>query len=296
MDKENILKRLSIIKLLFKIGIRQSKQGEITSCFSILSFHDSVEMFLKLAIEVHDKKECPRFMMYWETIPKLTLKESMRNLNRIRVNLKHKGLFPAKVDVETARVNTTDFFNQNTKLIFGIDFSEISLLELVKYNLTKKHLNHSVKFLEKNDYKNSEKEAIIAFNELLIEYKRSKSKKHYNSPFEITESLSFNNSSLGNNETPIDNQLEKLFDKVNDNFKYISNAIEVLSLGINYKKYLKFRILTPQYNRQSNGTYTFYGETKVNLNKETCEFMFDFVLESALILQEFDFSYSDLET
>jgi len=296
MNQENILKRLSIIKLLFRMGISQSRQGEITSYFSILSFHDSVEMFLKLAVEVKDKKDCPNFMMYWERLPELTLKESMRNLNSNRVNLKHKGIFPANIDIESARVNTTDFFNQNTKIIFGIEFSEISLIGLIKYEKTKENLNHSNSYLEKNDFENSTKESIIAFNELLLEYKNSKSKQYYNSPFELTESVYFRNSGWGDDKTPIDSQLKELFEKVNDNFKNLNNAIEVISLGLNYKKYLKFKILSPKYYKQSSGAYAFYGENKVNLTKETCEFMFDFVIESALILQEFDFSYSELET
>ena len=56
IDKELLVKRLSIIKLLYKIGFEQSKQTESISFFSILSFHDSIEMFLKLAAEHKDIK------------------------------------------------------------------------------------------------------------------------------------------------------------------------------------------------------------------------------------------------
>jgi hypothetical protein len=51
IDKEILIKRLSIVKLLYKTGLEQSKQSESISFFSILTFHDSIEMFLKLASE-----------------------------------------------------------------------------------------------------------------------------------------------------------------------------------------------------------------------------------------------------
>lgn len=37
------------------------------------------------------------FMDYWNKIPELTLKESMRILKERRVNIKHKGLFLLRV-------------------------------------------------------------------------------------------------------------------------------------------------------------------------------------------------------
>lgn len=113
MNNEILLRRLSIIKLLFKSGLEQSKQSESISFFSILSFHDSIEMFLKLACEyLQIKSEKLLFIEYWDSLPHLTLKESMRNLNFRRVNLKHKGLVPAKIEVEASRINTIDFLNK----------------------------------------------------------------------------------------------------------------------------------------------------------------------------------------
>jgi hypothetical protein len=43
-----IILRLSLIKQLFQIGCEQSKQSESIAGFSLLSFHDNIEMFLKL--------------------------------------------------------------------------------------------------------------------------------------------------------------------------------------------------------------------------------------------------------
>src|SRR5882672_909976 len=97
LDIEILTRRLVRIKHLYKIGIAQSYQNENIGIFSILAFHDSIEMFLKLLSE-HKGIDSSKFnfLEYWDKIPTLTLKESMRNLNARRVNLKHKGLLPAK--------------------------------------------------------------------------------------------------------------------------------------------------------------------------------------------------------
>ena len=296
MTEENILKRLSIIKLLYKIGIEQSYKGEMTSFFSILSFHDSIEMFLKLTTEKENKKDCQNFMQYWEVLPDLTLKESMRILNSNRVNLKHKGITPSKIEIETVRVNTTSFFEQNTPIYFDLEFVNVSLFELIKYSTTKEHLKRAEEYLKNHDFEKCIYESSKAFNELLLEYKKSKSSEYsFSNPFDLIEKISFDNSNRWGNEnkTPIDDQLKKTFDIVNENFVKLENTLQVVSLGIDYKKYLKFSLLSPKFYKTSTGEYQFYGNSKKWSNQE-CEFFIDFVLDSALILQEFDFSFSDL--
>jgi hypothetical protein len=100
VNKEVIVKRLSIIKLLYRQGVQQSYLPETISFFSILSFHDSIEMFIKLAAEERDiNSDKWNFLDYWDKVSELTMKEAARGLNLRRVNLKHKGLIPAKVEV-----------------------------------------------------------------------------------------------------------------------------------------------------------------------------------------------------
>jgi len=135
------------------MGVEQSYKGEMTSYFSILYFHDSIEMFLKLATEKRNKKDCHSFMQYWEVLPDLTLKEAMRNLNSNRVNLKHKGITPSKIEIETSRVNTSLFFEENTPVIFGFKFNDVSLFELIKYEQTKNHLINADIHLKNHELK-----------------------------------------------------------------------------------------------------------------------------------------------
>ena len=103
LNSEIIIRRLALIKYLYKIGEQQSKQVETIAGFSILTFHDCVEMFLILVAE-HNDIQIDRkinFMDFWDKFPNLTLKESMRAVKDRRVSAKHRGQFPSRSDIDT---------------------------------------------------------------------------------------------------------------------------------------------------------------------------------------------------
>lgn len=300
MDKEIIVKRLAHIKQLFKIGIRQSNQHESISVFSILAFHDSIEMFLNLLSEnkgINSGKF--GFMDYWEKIPELTLKESMRKLNQRRVNIKHKGLLPAKSEIELSRVNAIEFFEQNTKEQFDIEFADISLIELINYETVKSELQKSQDYLNENNNQESIKFAAIAFDNLLTEYEESKTSWNH-TPFFFGKRMSFNYSHhLGFANSKIPRELRKIkefADDFSNSIQGLQNAMKIISLGIDYKEYIKFNVLTPEVIKTgTNENYIPPLREEIKLTTENCQYCIDFVVNSSLKLQEFDFELDSLE-
>lgn len=132
-------KRLAFIRYLHTIAVEQSKKPEPLSCTSILMLHDSIELFLQLSYEhLNGGKADPKFLEYWDIINSklngkaITQKESIRRLNDARVSLKHHGNLPSKLDIEGFRASALNFFEDNTPIIFGVSFKEISLVELVQ--------------------------------------------------------------------------------------------------------------------------------------------------------------------
>ncbi len=276
------------------IGLEQSKQVETVAAFSILSFHDSIEMFLKLLAEKKNvKSEKFSFLDYWTKIPTLTLKESMRNLNARRVNIKHKGILPSKTDIELSRVNTTDFFNQNVIEHFKIEFGSISLIDLVSYKKVKEHLKISQESLNSDNIENSIENAALAFDVLLYSYEENKIGNNRYSPFFFGKDLSFNSAfSMGIE----DRKMSQFVDKVKDSLEAMQKAIKVMSLGIDYKRFVKFNLLTPHIIKTMEGNHIaqIYGEKK--WTKENCQYCIDFVIDSSLKLQEFDFDIEEIVT
>jgi len=299
LNKELIIKRLALIKHLYKLGLEQSKQVETLSAFSILSFHDSIEMFLKLIAEHQNiKSDKFSFLDYWANIPSLTLMESMRNLNARRVNIKHRGLLPSKSDVEISRVNTTDFFDQNVIIQLGVDFKDISLLSLISYNSIRTYLEEAQHALNTNDFENCIKKAAISFSELLDIYENSKTYFYSKSPFffgyEGSLRSSFHMGLSGSSDRQERNMAE-FIDAVKNSLEGIQKAIKIISFGIDYRKFVKFQILTPTVSNINGKHYVNDVWEDKKWTKENCQYCIDFVLDSSIKLQEFDFDINELE-
>jgi hypothetical protein len=299
LNKDIIIKRLALIKYLYKIGIEQSRQSETIASFSILSLHDSIEMYLKLLAEhLNIKSDNFNFLDYWTSIPSLTLKESMRNLNARRVNIKHKGLLPSKADIEISRVNSTDFFEQNTLPQFGVDFNKVSLFSLIQYENVRQHLENGQKALDENNFGNCIEIVAIAFDELISKYEDSKSSYYGNSPFYFGKDLTFLSSfhmGIGRDwDDQVGRKLGEFIDKVKDSLDGIQKAVKILSFGIDYKMFVKFKLLTPTIMRMVGGKRIAQVWGNKKWTKENCQYCIDFVLDSSLKLQEFDFDINEL--
>lgn len=290
MNQTLLLKRLALIKQLYKIGLEQSYKNESIAVYSILAFHDSIEMFLKLVAENKGINSAGfNFLEYWNKIPDLTSIELMRNLNARRVNLKHKGLLPAKSEIEASRVNTLDFFEQNTSKQFGLEFSEISLIELVNYAEVKSLLNESQKALDNGVVEDCIEKVAYAFDELLHVYENNKS-VWSDSPFFFGKNIKSNFVIRVD-----DKKLGDFIDNVKESIEELRKAVKITCLGIDYKEYLKFKILTPIVTRFIGGNKLAEVMGKKKWTKENCQFCIDFVVACSLKLQEYDFDVESLE-
>ncbi|MCD6344223.1 MAG: hypothetical protein J7M17_01270, partial [Anaerolineae bacterium] len=132
------VRRLAFIKYIYQLGLQQSGMLEPLHGVALLTFHDAAELFLQVASEyLNAGAKQANFMDYWELLSKklpteLGHKEAMRRLNKARVALKHHGTLPSKLDVEAFRATITNFFTDNTPLVFGFPFTAISLTDFVQ--------------------------------------------------------------------------------------------------------------------------------------------------------------------
>ena len=73
---ELMMKRLAVIKQLYNQGLIQSYDSEPMNGFCLLSFHDSVEMFMALCSEKRGilKKDISNFYNFFDKITDLQCK------------------------------------------------------------------------------------------------------------------------------------------------------------------------------------------------------------------------------
>ncbi len=276
--------------------MEQSYLTEPMNGFCILSFHDSVEMFMKLCSEKKGKKvdRQTNFGDYFTIVPDLELQAQMTNLNQKRVSLKHNGSLPSNLDIEISRANTTEFFETNSRKIFDIEFSEISLISFIQFESVKSYLEKAEIGILTKDYQNSILNSQIAFRELLICYEEDK-QRNFRSPFKVCEDMTFKSSFFLH--IGLDRKLDDYIDTVNKSLSNIDEIIKIIGFGIDYKKYIKFKILSPYINawhEKGGREYESLPSTGVLLNYKNCMFCFDFVISSALKLQELDFDITEL--
>ena len=295
LDQSIIISRLAKIKYLYKIGIEQAKQVGAFAGFSILAFHDSAEMFLLLVAEDHGKKGAAKlsFMDFWSEYPDLTMSASMEKLKDRRVNLKHKGLFPSASDIEESRITITQFFKENTIKQFGVEFESISLADLIEFPNIKKYVKKAESFLEENNIYECLCNARIGFEELLSTYDSDKM-QWYDSIFNVGEKIG---TGFENIVPRREINKARWFEQVTKTTNAIRDVLKISALGIDYKKYALFCLITPSYTPTCSPAgekgYFLRATDTLATKPEDCRFCIDFVIDSALKLQEFQFSIKD---
>jgi hypothetical protein len=301
------MRRLAFIRYLYTLGLDQLTKPEPLSSAAILMFHDSVELFLQLAAEHVDAgtRSGFSFLEYWDALASkveggVTQKEAMRRLNSSRVGLKHHGTHPTALDLDSFRDVTERFFVENTPRVFGVEFSEVSLVDLVWNTDVRDRLSVAREAVEQGDVPAALAASAIAFRALVDDYERRKQGEFGRSPFFFGEDMTFQTSFFmgltgfsGRGFSGGDPKMAKFVDNVNDSLGALRDAVKLLSFGLDYRRYVRFRLLTPEVFRTLNDpdwkSHALPGGTHAPTAADA-EFCMDFVIESALRLQEFDFS------
>ena len=298
--------RLAFIKYLYETGVSQSHAPSPLSCASILTMHDAVELFLQLSSEhLNAGAGHPGFMDYWDILnPKLApkelqQKESMRRLNKARVALKHHGTFPSDLDIESFRASTSNFFQDNTLFVFGVTLEEISLIEFVNPDASRQKLKDAQGQIQSGDTLSALDNIALAFTEMIADYEDRKRNQYRTSPFYFGQSMTFLSSfhmglSTGSLSSS-DRKLGDFVDKVKESIESMQSAIKMLALGIDYRKYSRFKMLTPHLTRVMCGEWLIHRRFKDDQKppQNDATFCIDFVIESALALAEFDYTVNE---
>lgn len=131
--------RLAFIRFLHHQGVQQSHLPEPQSSASVMILHDAVEAFLLLAGEYLGSPGSREFEKYWDVLGAklpdgvdLAIKQGMARLNKVRITLEHHGGYPSTATISQVVDDTASFFAANTKIVFGIDYDQVSMADLIE--------------------------------------------------------------------------------------------------------------------------------------------------------------------
>ncbi|KKL10745.1 hypothetical protein LCGC14_2552760 [marine sediment metagenome] len=293
----NTVRRLAFIRYLYQTAISQSQHPVPLCCASLLTMHDAVELFLQLASEhLNVGEDRTPFMGYWEMLAQaigdeLGQKESMRRLNKARVAIKHHGTFPSQLDLEAFRGSTTSFFEDNTPLVFGVAITDVSLIEYVNPEIARTLLKKAEVLLEASDTQGALENLALSFAEMIDDYASRKRQGFSPSPFYFGQDLtSLDSFGMGLGSTVTG--LGAFVDRVKESIESMQEAIRILALGLDYRKYSRFRQLIPKVTKMRSGQYHIGGRPSRESvpSVEDVRFCLDFVIECSLALAEFDYT------
>lgn len=293
LDKTIITKRLTYIKYLYQQGVEQSKLPEVIAGFALMQFHDCIEMFLLLVAENLGKKDYTKwpFMQYWAEINTLTMRDAMNIMKQRRVSLKHHGSFPSHDDVVECRINVGTFLQENVKIQFGIDFEAISLVDLVSYESVRSPLSIAVQNMADGKLYDSMVQTRIALDNLLEDYEGTKV-HWYHSILEIGKKQGNKYKDFVKNA----NSNMVWFKDISETTNELRDVAKITALGIDFKKYALFKAVTPHIIRFIGEKCDIESEEslskRVNISEYLCNICINFVIDSAVKLQETDYDLS----
>jgi hypothetical protein len=257
----------------------------------VLTFHDSVELFLNLICETYDIKFPDNFMQYWDVINKktdpkeLTYKAPMEKLNKARVGFKHHGIIPSKTDVESFKVVTQNFFEDNFINYFNIEFGKVSLTELVAYKRAKENLEQSEAAFEKGSVEECITSLTKSYACLINDYESNKKDLTYKSPFKFGDTIKKPHQL----STKLEPEIRKYFESIVNSINKIQETLWLVTLGIDYKQYIKFSTFLPKFVETWNNEVMIVRIDRKNISPDDFEFCRNFIIETALKFQDFDF-------
>lgn len=203
-------------------------------------------------------------------------KKRVGRMNKARVGLKHSGLLPSSPDIEGFRAAATNFFEENTPVVFGIPFSQVSLAHLVESENARTHLRNADEMAEKGMIEEALSELALGFFEVVSSYEESQKDEFGRSPY-----------GFGTHFWRTENLREFGIDlsEINDAVRHLCEAMRVIALGLDYRRYVRFSTLTPEVFLPEGGKPKVSKRSGLSISPEDYRFCYDFVIECALVLQ-----------
>jgi len=294
------IQMLVLVRYLFERGVRQAQNPAPLNSLAILDFHDSVELFLNLIADHINAKRMKKttdkilFQEYWIIIneelnnygKELGYETTMDKLNKARVNLKHYTNLTQTASINNHMENTLDFMKENFPKIFGLQFDAISLVFSVECQAARQDLIEAEKAIATNDVHKSLESSSLAFYHLINDYETRK-KRLYRSPYFFGED--FSHDSRYENAADVIG-LSRFVKETSEAIGAIQQAVKVLSLNLDFRKYSRFRMIVPEPIVRRGKEPEFIERCKIEPStKEDAQFCIGFIVECALRLQEFDY-------
>lgn len=299
-----MVERLGYIRFLHQEGIEQARRPQPMSSAAILLFHDAVELFYVLALDHKGVQVDPKtsFEGYWrelsKVVPNLSGRRGMERLNKVRVNLKHHGSIPGTKQVADAGTDVNAFFAANTRAVFGVDYDTVTMADVVPQEPVRTKVRAAAAAEAAGDRQEAMGLLAEAFDELF-------NPQYYAyvepSPLSFGNTLTWPTRLHGGEVAAVLTWLRgdskgggyrdprRLADQIaatTDVAAAAQAALRVMTMGIEYPRYLRFEQLTPSIHGTFGDPLKRSYTEGYDPNRDDFEYCQQFVIEVALRVAE----------
>lgn len=296
-----IMNRLAFIRLLYLQGMDQAELPEPLIYMSVLTLHDTVELFLGLAAD-HIGVNIPdhlSFMRFWDELHpnkagssgvQLSGRNAMGRLNRLRNGFKHAGALPGKAAVEQARVETTAFLDAETPAVFGIRFADIDMADVVMQRKARRKLKAAARIDERNMIQAmailAEAFAAVVWPAILPDNPRGTTLSFGPDVYEAVKGHDLRRLLPVAESDGFRAHVGEQIDSLTKTTKGLQSGLRIIALGIDYGRYQRFLATTPDvYLTMDGARHVDHTDTYAPTIRDF-QWCYGFVIEVALRVTE----------
>lgn len=283
--------RLALIRYFHRSATEQMSQPEPLSALGLLTLQDGIELFCLLAVEhiAAEISEKTQFLQYWDVLAKATptpvdlgFRQAMRRLNRARVAFKHHGTMPSRMDLQEFIAMSTDFFRENAFKVFGVDFDNLTMVDLVRFDSVRSLLREGENALVEGDLQTALLRCSAGYSELRRTYRAGRWGR-LESPLDL-----FKPSLMSSESSELADNLESFALEVETAFDQIDETLEALAIGVDVERLLNLRRAWPRVRRVGDVYVDNEAARSVRrpVPPQVVRESLDFVVECALLLQQ----------
>jgi hypothetical protein len=165
------------------------------------------------------------------------------------------------------------------------------MIDLVDHEKVKDLLHESIEEKNKKFLAQAVRKCAEALHVLLSEYRKDISKDWDSKIFDFGNERTVEDAVLRN-----DDKRNKVRD-FSSAYGRMSDAVTIIGFGIDYRKYAKFMMIAPSVSFTGDGSVHYGGNKNLsNITVEEFQFCHDFVIDTAVRLQEFEIDPDALTT
>jgi hypothetical protein len=268
---------------------------------AILRLHDSIEIFQIAVLNTIGAKHAST-TDFWQKVKEkkgidLPFQNEYKAFSGVRNSFKHDAVLGDVAEMRAVSTFILSFFNHVSEHVLGIDFSKVSLADVVENLEVREQIKHGELAIASGDYATAVSSVAKAFAVLIGE-------RYAELPPYLISCLSlFRHEKVrsGDIVSKIEKDLRhqtvtgltELLKRLQEQIDELREIVDMLVWGMDLQRYKRFKYLTPIVNRASSGVMDLIPVHSLSVSEEDAHFCLEFVLDTALNIQRKKFAVPD---